>query len=195
MQKNIDSFLRVLDPKDNSTGGGTASAVAGAMAAALAAMVARISMGREGMEPESYYQTIADEGEVLSRSLFNRGREDSEAFDMVMAAFKMPKSSEEEKAARKEAIARAMLHATEVPLANAEDCRRVLELCEKLLGRSNTNAASDLESAGHLAKAGLLGCLANVAINLPSVKDAARSREIKDRYEELHRLATSSDGD
>ena len=192
LQDNVAAFLRVLDPRDNSTGGGTASAVAGAMAAALAAMVARLSLGREGMEPESWYRDVAEEGETLCRELFRRGREDSQAFDLVMAAFRMPKSTEEEKAARTQAIAKAMLQATEVPMGNAEKCLRVLELCGGLKGRSNPNAASDLESAQHLARAGLLGCLANVAINLPGVKDAARRGEIETRAEELRREARSS---
>ncbi len=185
MQKNVEAFLRVLDPNDNSTGGGTASAVAGAMAAALVAMVARLSVGRKGMEPESYYLPIVEEGEVLSKELFGRGREDSEAFDLVMAAVRMAKTTDDEKAERARAMEAATIHATEVPLANAEGCRRVIELCEKLRGRSNPNAGSDLESAGYLARAGLSGCLANVAINLPGIKDRAKHDELKKRADRL----------
>jgi len=61
MQENINAFLRVLDAKDNSTGGGTASSVAGAMAAGLAAMVARLSMGKKDLAPTRAYQTFAAE--------------------------------------------------------------------------------------------------------------------------------------
>lgn len=189
MKQNLDAFMRVLDPADNSTGGGTASAVSGAMAAALVAMVARLSQGRQGMETPDYYQAIADEGQGLRSELFARGAEDSQAFEMVMNAYRLPKSSEAEKAARSQAIAKAMLHASEVPLASAEGCRRVLELCARLKGRSNPNAASDLECAEHLARAGLLGCLANVAINLPSLKDQKRKEDIGQRAEELSRFA------
>jgi formiminotetrahydrofolate cyclodeaminase len=82
-------------------------------------------------------------------------------------------------------MAAAILHATDVPLANAEGCGRVLALCRKLQGRSNPNAASDLESAGHLALAGLKGCLANVAINLPGVKDPAQAARIRARADAL----------
>lgn len=187
MEANLKSFLRVLDPSDNSTGGGTASAIAGAMAAALAAMVARLSIGKPGLEPAPYYQPILDEAESLSRSLFQGAREDSESFDAVRAALQMPKGSEPERGARQAAIAAAMLRATEVPLSNARGCRRAIELSRMLSGRSNPNAASDLECAFFLAQAGLDGCLANVSINLPSIKDADHVRRIKSQAEELAR--------
>jgi formiminotetrahydrofolate cyclodeaminase len=185
MEANIKSFLRVLDPSDNSTGGGTASAVAGAMAAALTAMVARLSVGKPGLEPEPYYQAIGAEAESLSRSLFQGGREDSEAFDAVRAALRLPKASDRDRAARQAALAAAMLRAAEVPLSNARGCRRVVELSRMLKERSNPNAASDLECALLLALAGLDGCLANVAINLPSLKDADQVNRIKSQAEEL----------
>lgn len=189
MQTDIESFLRVLDPADNSTGGGTASAVAGAMAAALVAMVGRLSLGKPGMAAQPFYREIIAEAESLSRRLFSGGREDAEAFDAVMSAVRMPKATDEQKSARSASMAAAMLKATEIPLANAEGCGRVLALCRQLQGRSNPNAASDLESAGHLALAGLKGCLANVAINLPGIKDPDQADRIKARADALQKLA------
>jgi methenyltetrahydrofolate cyclohydrolase len=188
MEDNIKSFLRVLDPTDNSTGGGTASAIAGAMAASLAAMVARLSIEKPGMESVHYYQAIIDEAEILSRRLFQGARQDSESFDAVMVALRMPKSSEDEQAARQTSIAKVILHATEVPLSNAEGCRRVIELSKKLKGRSNPNAGSDLECAFFLAQAGLNGCLANVAINLPKIKHANQVQRIKSQAEQIRRM-------
>jgi formiminotetrahydrofolate cyclodeaminase len=188
MEANLKSFLRVLDPSDNSTGGGTASAVAGAMAAALAAMVARLSAGKPGLDPAADYQPIIEEAEALSRRLFDGAREDSESFDGVRAALKMPKGSEAEQAVRRAALAAAMGRATEVPLENARGCRRALELCRRLEGRSNPNAASDLKSALLLAEAGLKGCLANVDINLPGLKDAAEAERIQSQAAALARL-------
>lgn len=185
MEDNIKSFIRVLDPADNSTGGGTASAIAGAMAAALSAMVARLSIGKSGLESTHYYQAIIDEAEILSRRLFEGARQDSESFDAVMVALQMPKNSEDERAARQMTIAKVMLHATEVPLSNAESCRRVIELCKGLKGRSNPNAGSDLECAFFLAKAGLNGCLANVAINLPKIKNTNQAHQIKSQAEKI----------
>lgn len=185
MQKNIHAFLRVLDAKDNSTGGGTASSVAGAMAAGLAAMVARLSMDKEGLAPTQTYQSMASEAETLCTELFNGGQEDAAAFDRVARAYKMPKDTADTKKNRSQAIQTAMQHAAEVPLSNAKRCRRVLELCQRLEENYNTNAASDLECAVLLATAGLKGCAANVRINLPYIKDQKTRREIEEKLESV----------
>ena len=188
MDENITAFLKVLDPADNSTGGGTASAVAGAMAGALVAMVARLSVGKEGMEPESFYKKLGTSAQILSTELFDGGREDSQAFEAVRNAFRLPKKSDAEKAVRREAIQTAWVHAARVPLANAERCRQVLELGQQLRGRSNPNAASDLACAMYLARTGMLGCLENVEINLPAIKDPQVSAELAERVSALRNL-------
>jgi formiminotetrahydrofolate cyclodeaminase len=188
MNANILSFQKVLDPNDNSTGGGTASAVAGAMAAALVAMVARLSIGRENSKDASFYKSLISEAEQLSSELFTGGRKDSEAFAHVMSSFKMPKETKGQQAIRRQAIDEAMLTATRVPLINAEKCQQVLNLKQKLDGLYNPTAASDLECAGHLALAGLLGCLANVKINLPGLKNESQAVKIAKRVEELTTL-------
>jgi formiminotetrahydrofolate cyclodeaminase len=185
MDQNINAFLRVLDTTDNSTGGGTASSVAGAMAAGLVAMVARLSMGKKGLAPPEHYETIAAKAEKLSKALFDGGREDAAAFDQVSSAYKMPKATTDEKASRGLAIQKAMAHAAEVPLSNADRCKRVLELCRSLDDSFNTNAASDLECAGYLATAGLKGCAANVRINLPYIRDPEISEQIEGKLEAM----------
>jgi formiminotetrahydrofolate cyclodeaminase len=183
--EDIASFAKVIDPADDQTGGGTASAVAGAMAAGLAGMVARLSIGREGMEPEKYYREIDAEAQVLTGSLMRGGREDSEAFGAVMRAFTLPKCTDAEKEARSAAIQDGMVGAAKVPLQNAERCARVLDLVNRLKGRSNRNAASDLQVAGSLARTGLEGCLANVAINVASIKDEQTAAGLTARANEL----------
>lgn len=175
------AFHRVLDPLDNSTGGGTASAVAGAMAAALAAMVARLSIGPNAAEPEAVYRETAQAAGELREALLAGAEEDARSFDAVMAAFRLPKATDAEKDVRRAAIQEATVHATRVPLHNAERCAAVLALAVRLEGRSNPRALSDLQSAGYLARAGLLGCLANVDINLPGIKDEAIAGEIRAR--------------
>ena len=187
--ENITAFLKVLDPADNSTGGGTASAVAGSMAGALVAMVARLSLGKEGMEPDAFYTELGASAESLSAELFDGGREDSGAFEAVRSAFRLPKGNDEEESVRREAIQAAWVHAARVPLANAEHCRQVLELGMQLRGRSNPNAASDLACALYLARAGLLGCLENVEINLPAIKDQQVAAELAERASVLRNLA------
>jgi formiminotetrahydrofolate cyclodeaminase len=171
MDETLTAFLKVLDPEDNSTGGGTASAVAGAMAAALVAMVARLSLGKTGMESESFYREISLKAEDLSRRLYQGGAADSRAFEAIRAAYRLPKSTPVEKEKRLAAVQEAVREAARTPLENAEACRNVLGLVARLQKRFNENAASDLECAGYLARAGLSGCLANVEINLRSLKD------------------------
>jgi len=185
--KDILAFLRVLDPMNNSTGGGTASAVAGAMAAALVAMVARLSIGKNGMEEDTYYDEIDREAKALSMELFTGGQRDSQAFEAVQASYRLPRQTDEQKRVCQEAIQRTIVHAARTPLANAEACKRVLDLCIQLSGRSNPNAASDLECARHLARAGLLGCLANVEINLPPIKDEELRTELAERSQALRK--------
>jgi formiminotetrahydrofolate cyclodeaminase len=188
MNENIEAFLKVLDPADNTTGGGTASAVAGAMAAGLAAMVARLSIGKAGMEPEEFYLERNEALASLSEALFAGAQQDSEAFSAVSQAFKLPKATEEEKAARSQAIQAGWLHATEVPLVNAERCAQVLALAQELEGRSNENAASDLACAFYLARAGALGCLENVAINLPMIKDQAIATRLSEQADQVKEI-------
>jgi methenyltetrahydrofolate cyclohydrolase len=179
MENNIKAFLLVLDAADNSTGGGTASCVAGSMAAGLVGMVARLSMGKEGLLPTEHYERIAMGAEALSGRLFDAGRIDSEAFAVVSAAYKMPKETPDQKQARSRAIQKGMEHCARVPLANARMCREVLSLAEELSENYNLNAASDLQCGEYLATAGLKGCTANVRINLPYIKDEAVVRQIE----------------
>lgn len=102
--------------------------------------------------------------------------------------------AEEQKTERRQAIPRAMIQSARVPLVNGERCGRVLELCAQLRGCSNPNAASDLECAGHLARAGVSGCVANVLINVPSIKDEVTSAELVARAHALQESGAESNG-
>ncbi len=118
------------------------------------------------------------------------GREDSEAFGAVMRSFTMPKCTEDEISARTAAIRAAMVEATRVPLENAQRCVRVLELADRVLAKFNENAASDLACARSLACTGAEGCLENVEINLPGVKDEQAKAEFEGRLNELRSVYT-----
>ncbi len=185
MDEALTAFLKVMDPGDNSTGGGTASAVAGAMAAALVSMVARLSLGTPGMESETFYSEIGREAEELSRRLYRGGAADSQAFEAIRAAYRLPKTAPAEKEIRLTAIQEAVCEAARIPLENAEACREVLTLAERLRKRFNESAASDLQCAGYLARAGLSGCVANVEINLRSLKDPASIAQFSSRIASL----------
>ncbi len=192
MNENINAFMKVLDPEDNSTGGGTASAVAGAMAAALGAMVARLSIGKPDMEPDAYYLHRAARLTTLSNDLFTGGKLDSQAFEAVRSAFRLPKETDADKQARSTAIQTAWIEAAKIPLTNASRCVDVLGLLDELEGRSNENAASDLRCAVYLATAGGRGCLENVAINIPMIKDPAAAGQLEQDLLSLRRKLDGS---
>ena len=193
MDANLAPFLKVLDPEDTTTGGGAASAIAGAMAGALVAMVARLPSGSVGTEPDRFYTEIAEEAAVLSGQLLDGGHEDSQSFALVRKALRLSHQTDEQTASRRTAIQGAWLNATLVPLDNAEQCVRVLELGAQLRGRSNLSAASDLESALHLARAGVLGCLETIAANLLNIKDQSEVAVLTSRALTLRALVSAYD--
>ena len=193
MDDKLTAFLRVIDEEDNATGGGAASAVAGAMAASLVGMVARLSVGKKNMPYEDgEYATVNEQAQRLSAELFSGSNADSSAFDAVMTAFRLPKATEDEKAIRSRAIQEATVGATEVPMQNAERCATVLKLAHQLTGKSNVNAASDLECAVFLAEAGLKGALSNAEINISGIKDEQVVQAFKERVAELRLVLGSS---
>jgi glutamate formiminotransferase/formiminotetrahydrofolate cyclodeaminase len=102
-----------------------------------------------------------------------------------MSAYRLPKGNESEVVVRRAAIQSAMIYAARVPLQNAEHCLRVSDLAGRLAGRANPRTASDLQCAVYLASAGLQGCLANVEINLASIKDPLVVGELRLRVEGL----------
>jgi glutamate formiminotransferase/formiminotetrahydrofolate cyclodeaminase len=170
--RTVDGFLDVLASDAPTPGGGTAAALAGAMGAGLVAMVARLTVGRKGYEGlearMSEIVAAADEGR---RALTDLADRDAAAFDAVMAAFRMPKDTDEAKALRSAAIQEATRGAAEAPLAVARAAAGLLDLALEVTRDGNVTAASDGSTAGHLLHAGVEGAAANVEINLGSLKD------------------------
>jgi formiminotetrahydrofolate cyclodeaminase len=145
------------------------------MGAALVLMVAGMAKTRTGAPDE---RGRLDAARGWAREAGERLRalvaEDSRAYDAVVAAYKLPKGTDAEKAARKQAVADAMARATDVPLQTAEACLVVLKGAQEAALHGNPNALSDARTAGALAWAGLLGAAENVRINAPSQGDSGR---------------------
>lgn len=177
----LREFLDRIAGPEPTPGGGSAAALAGATAAALVLMVAGMGKTRSNLPEErgrlDLALATAREASVGLRRLID---EDAAAYDAVVAAYKLPKATEEEKARRKQAVAAAMRHATEVPLRTAEACLLVLRAAETAAKDGNPNAASDARTAAALAWAGLLGALENVRINAPSEGWGAGARSRAD---------------
>jgi len=118
-------------------------------------------------------QKTLQKSEALRAQLTALLAEDVAAFDAVMAAFGLPKSTDDEKTARRAAIQSALKEATRVPLETARACAEVITLAKFVAEKGNTNAASDAGSAAQSALAGLKSAALNVYINLGSIRDEA----------------------
>lgn len=166
----LDEFQSSLASKSATPGGGTASAVALGQSAALVAMVSRLTMGNEKWQDGwNHSQSALDTASEVMESSNRLAIEDSQAFDEVMNAFKLPKSTEVETGLRKESIRKATLLAAEVPYNTASLAIKLLERMEPLSKSCNANAVSDVGVACLLATAGCKGALFNVEINLNSL--------------------------
>ena len=166
----LDEFQLSLASKSATPGGGTASAVALGQSAALVAMVSRLTIGNEKWQDGwNHSQSALETASEVMESSNRLAIEDSQAFDEVMSAFKLPKSTEVEAGIRKESIRKATLLATEVPYNTASLAIKLLEIMEPLSKSCNANAVSDVGVACLLATAGCKGALFNVEINLNSL--------------------------
>lgn len=180
----IKDFAQDLGSEKPAPGGGSASGLAGALAGSLVKMVAHLS--GEGQE------AIISQSQALSDELLDLVNRDTEAFNQVMAAFKLPKGTDEEKKERRRAIQAATRLATEVPLRVMEVSLEVLKLAREMAFHGNKNALSDAGVAGLLGVAACRGASYNVLINLPGLKDeefvAATKRHLAELLKEADAL-------
>lgn len=192
--KDDVDFLDALADGAPTPGGGSAAAHAGAMGAGLVAMVARLSIGKKKYaEVEDEMKVVLAEAEDLRAKLTAAVAEDAASFDGIMQAFKLPKESDEEKAARSQAIQDATLYATQVPLETATNAVRVMELALQVAKVGNSNAITDGASGAAMARAALTSAGYNVRINLSSLKDKAKAAKLMDALQALEAKADEVD--
>jgi glutamate formiminotransferase/formiminotetrahydrofolate cyclodeaminase len=180
------SFIEELAAPTPTPGGGSAAAYAGAMGAALVAMVAGLTLGKKKYESvEAEMQAIRVVAENLRKELTQAVDDDAATFEVLMTKFKMPKDTEEQKAARNAAIVQTTLNAAHVPLHVAEDSVKVMELALKCTKSANVNAISDAMSGFALARAALTAAGYNVRINVKSLGEVSSSggKMLKDLLE------------
>ncbi len=153
-------------------GGGSVSAYMGALGAALATMVANLSSHKAGWDDRwEYFSDMADKGAAVMNELLSLVDEDTAAFNRIMDVFAMPKETDEEKQARREALERATLYATEVPLRTMKTAVRAFEVIEAMIKDGNPNSVSDAGVGALAVRAAVQGAFLNVKINATGLKD------------------------
>jgi methenyltetrahydrofolate cyclohydrolase len=180
LDESARALLDRLASTDPTPGGGSAAAWAGATGAALVVMVGGMDKTRTGDADErARLDEARARAETAGAALRSLVDEDAAAYDAVMAAYRLPKGTDDEKAARKAAIQAALQRATDVPLSTAEACLAVLQAAVSAAADGNPNATSDALTGGALAWAGLRGALENVRINTREEHPArARAAEL-----------------
>ena len=172
-------------------GGGSVAAYMGALGAALGTMVANLSAHKPGWDDRwEEFSRWADKGVELEAELLHLVDEDTEAFNRIMAAFSMPKSTDEDKRLRSEAIQSATLFAAQVPLETMKTSFQAFEICKAMAETGNPASVSDAGVGALAARAAVLGAGLNVKINASSLKDKAQAEAL---VTEANRLMADAD--
>lgn len=176
---SLSSFVWETSSESPAPGGGSVSAAMGAMGTALGVMVANLSSHKRGWDDRwEEFAAWAEKGVQIQKRLLELVDEDTNAYNDILKAFEMPKSSEEEKAARAAAVEAATLYASMVPLTVMKEAFGAFELLKEMTEKGNPNSVTD-GAVGVLAvRACIMGAFLNVRINVKSLKDRAKAREL-----------------
>ena len=176
----VDTFVDEVSSDSPAPGGGSVAALAGSLGAALSAMVANLTVGKKGYQPVwAELSQLAERAQQVASALVGAIDEDTEAFNGVMAATRLPKTTPEEQAARARAIDEGYQLAARVPLGTARLCLDAIRLAGEVARKGNVNSASDAGVAALVARAGVEGAALNVLINLGSIRDDAFKQDCR----------------
>lgn len=183
IDKTIIEFLNETASSNPVPGGGSIAAQSGATAAALVEMVANLTIGKKAYEKVSEeMKEIAQKATLLRNELIKEIDRDSEAFNNVMAAYKLPKETNIEKDIRSNKIQETTKHAALVPLEVAKKSYQIIHLSREVVAKGNKNAITDGVVSAMMARTSALSAIYNVKINLSSIYDVdfvdSVSREI-----------------
>jgi formiminotetrahydrofolate cyclodeaminase len=186
VNQNLKMFLDELASSSPAPGGGSVAALSGALGAALSSMVCNLTRGKQGYETaQAEIAEKLDKSEELRIGLTELIDKDTEAFNEVMNAIKMPKETEDQKEQRRKALQLAFKHAAEVPLETARKCIQVLEIARIVAEKGNKNSISDAAVSALMAQTGVQAAILNVRINLSSIKDTKYVQQVSTELHEL----------
>ena len=184
-KQTLEDFAAVLKSSEPVPGGGSAAALSGALGAALLSMVGEITMGKK--KPED--KTPIEEALAVTSPLVGRFldliAEDAEAFGAVMAAFKMPKETDDEKAERARAVEAATIVAADVPLVTARTALEAARAAAGLAEFGSKSAISDVACGVLMLESAFNGALYNVKINIPGISDEEVVKRLEREVNEL----------
>ncbi len=183
---NVENFIKELASDSPAPGGGSVACVNGALGAALGAMVARLTIGKEKYaDVEALFKENLPKLDQLHQELTDLIDEDANAFNGVMAAFKLPKDTEEAKIKRSAKIQEEYKNAALVPMKTVRTCNEVFKILLDFGMKGNKNAASDIAVGVLNAVSGIKSAALNVEINLPSIKDEEFKKNMKTELVEI----------
>ncbi len=189
-------FAEETASESPAPGGGSISAYMGALAAALGTMVANLSSHKAGWDDKwEYFSNWADNGMAVMNELLYLVDEDTAAFNKIMDVFGMPKSTDEEKAARAEAMEVATLYATQVPLRTMKAAYKAFEVVRAMAEEGNPNSVSDAGVGALAARSAVMGACLNVKINAAGLKDRAVADALVKEAEEIQAAAQRAEAE
>ena len=196
IRMTLKEFARETASESAAPGGGSVSAYMGALAAALGAMVANLSAHKRGWDDRwKEFSDQAVKGQDIMERLLKLVDEDTAAFAKIMNVFSMPKGTEEEKAARAEAMEKATLYATQVPLRTMQTALEAMPLALEMARKGNPASASDAGVGAIAALAAVKGAQLNVRINAAGLKDRAMADSLTAEAEKIAKKAAEKEAE
>ena len=196
VRMSVKGFARETASESAAPGGGSVSAYMGALAAALGTMVANLSAHKRGWDDRwKEFSDWAERGQDVMERLLRLVDEDTEAFAKIMDVFSMPKGTEEEKAARAEAMEKATLYASRVPLKTMQTAMEAMPVALAMAHIGNPASASDAGVGAIAALAAVRGAHLNVRINAAGLKDRALAAELTDEAARIEAEAVAAEAE
>jgi len=193
-EQTVTQFLDGLASSSPAPGGGSVAALAGATGAALTSMVCNLTIGKKKYaEVQNEMTLVLQQTEQLRKELATLIDKDTDAFNAVMAAFGLPRVTEQEQAARSAAIQEATKSATLVPLQVMKVCEKAMAHALTAASKGNKNSASDAGVAALMLRAGCAGAALNVRINLGGINDAGFVQQTSQIYKAILQIVVNTE--